>query len=234
MAQQLPFHPALNAVSRELAAGPADPARRKRPAPYPTPDPTPAEAVDPEVKRERIRLFLARTAERQRRKAARGPAVAPLPAFTPTITAAGQGMEKGREVVSAGERKRRRKCEEIFHVYQTTAGFIPRSRFLSLVKHLTRSVEAARGQRMKADITGDDVAVLQLIIKECDREVRRVRKMKTEAGEMEVGEDLTWRLSLDDLCQWFERMWTVVVGEARQAEDKEKRLVSKFTAPADA
>ena len=234
-AAQLPFHPALNAVSRELATCPPDPTRRKRPAPTPTPEPPPPSSADPEVKRERIRLFLARTAERQRRKAAAVVAEAALPSFAPVITQQGQGMGGGgRGAVSAGERKRRRKCEEIFHVYQTTAGFIPRSRFLSLVKHLTRSVEAARGQRMKADITGDDVAVLQLIIKECDREVRRVRKMRSEQGEMEVGEDLTWRLSLDDLCQWFERMWAVVVGTARAAEDAEQRMVHKFTAPTDA
>ena len=137
----LSFHPALNAVSKELAD---DPLRRRRQPLHQrstsTPTTCPPHAPDdpPQEKRERIRRFLQRTAERQRRRPP--PQSPPLPSFAPSITPHAQALPRDREVVGAGERKRRRKCEEIFHAYQSSEGYIARVRWVSLVKALGRAV----------------------------------------------------------------------------------------------
>ena len=85
-------------------------------------------------------------------------------------------------------------------------------------------------------MTLDDVAAMGLVIKECDREVRRVRREAQEGGMeggLKEGEDVTWRLSLEDFVLWFERMWRVVVNRARTAESSEQRVIHHFTVPVD-
>ena len=252
---ELPFRPEVNAVSRELAA---DPLRRKRrPLHHRSPStpvpPSQAADTDPQEKRERIRRFLQRTAERQREGVQRAVVEEALPSFTPTITVKARelgrvGGERRQGLVGAGERKRRRKCEEIFHAYQSSGGYIARVRWVSLVKALGRAVAGGTGGGKEGgrggNVTLDDVAAIGLVIKECDREVRRVRKEALEEGGMadgvgggggllEEGEDLTWRLSLEDFVLWFERMWGVVVHRARSAESSEQRVMQHFKAPAD-
>ena len=230
----LTFQPAVNAVSKELAADAALRHKRSRPrspqhsTPIPTtsssPAPTAFPSSDSLQKRERIRLFLQRTAERQQRKVAAKPNPSPLPSFTPQLTPPPHSVSRPGEPVTASERKRRRKCEEIFHVYATSGGYIPRHRWLSLVKKFTRTIDDAQGRGLKADMTLDDVSVIQMVVKECDREVRRLRAVRVALGESVEEDDLSWRLSLDDFMAWFERMWSVLMDRARQAEDSDQRV----------
>ena len=140
-------------------------------------------------------------------------------------------------VVTASQKKRQRRCEELYRCFGDSGGYIDRSGWMRLVKGWYMRERRLEGMRWQLEM--DDVQVIQMVIRECDRQVRRDRKAGGGSGsgrganELEDGEDYTWQLSLADFQLWMEKLWGVVLDRAKTAEREEERMVHKFTPTPD-
>ena len=230
--EECSFTPAVNAVSQQLVQlSKANPPKAQKPK---------ATAAAEEVQRtkqldaaakEKIAQFLQRTIERQ---AARKQALVRLqddsiksstPSFAPTLTPRAQTAQPSSSsvpVVAASAKKRQRRCEEVYRCFAGADGYIDRSGWVRLAK--AWYMQTGELERLRWQLERDDVAAIQMMVRECDRQVRRDRR----AGSVE--EECTWQVSLADFQLWMERLWQVVLNRAETAEREEERAVHKFTA----
>ena len=154
-----------------------------------------------------------------------------------TVDGSNNGGGTTGSIVPASVKKRQRRCDEIYRCFADSDGYIDRSGWMRLVKawYMHDSVGGSGGgggsgrlERMRWQLEMDDVAVIQMVIKECDRQVRRDRKAGKGWDGMGDSEGCTWQLSLADFQLWNQRLWHVVLTRAQTAEKEEARMVHKF------
>jgi len=161
----------------------------------------------------------------------------------PTSATEGSGGSGGSGaaavVVAASVKKRQRRCEEIYRCWADSDGYIDRSGWMALVKSWYMRDGSGSGsgsggssrrlESMRWELETDDVAVIQMVIRECDRQVRRDRKAANVSSGVSESDEFTWQLSLADFQLWMERGVRWVLDRAQTAEREEGRMIQKFT-----